>query len=67
MWVVQPQTAPAVTAKTTAVNNRLKPVETRDCAMDYTRAALKVALSVGPRIRPALLTQLFGLYDKIFR
>jgi len=33
--------------------------------MDYTRAALNAG--TGAESKPALLTQLFGLYDKIFR
>jgi hypothetical protein len=66
MCVVQPETAVAA-ANAAAVNSPLNPVETLGRAMNCTRAALMLAPPVRPRIRPALLTQLFGLYAKIFR
>src|SRR5439155_3100385 len=70
IWVVQPETTVATartTAKAAAIDRPLRSVETRCRAMDYTRVALMPAPPVGAESGPALLTQLFGLYDKIFR
>src|SRR5262245_32626811 len=66
IWVVQPEIAVAA-AKTATIHRPLNPVETLGRAMNYTRAALMLAPPVRPESIPALLTQLFGLYDKIFR
>jgi hypothetical protein len=47
-----------------ALERAVKPADNRGRAMDCTRDALMQALPARPPKRPALLTQLIGLYDE---